>query len=292
MLDMFFAKTSHTELAKTSVLLAVWTSIFLVFIKAISFWITKSISMQASLNDSLLDALTSFAAFHALKFSTVKFDANHNFGHEKVEGLVALGQCLIVTFSGCMIFKETFEQFANPIPVSNTSIGIIVMIVSCLSVYQLIYFQIYTARKTDSMIVKGDSLHYLSDFLMNLCVMLSLILSKYFIYVDAICGGIVGGYVLYNAILIMKNALNDLMDESLPEKTQKEIRDVIMSVEGVDSIKVLRTRSAGMKKYVEVRIIIVKKISFEKADEITRIAEGAVGKLFENVDVIIKAESK
>lgn len=291
-LDVFFEKTPHAELAKRSVLLAVWTSVFLVAIKAISFWLTKSISMQASLNDSFLDTLTSFAAYHALKFSTVKYDEGHNFGHEKVEGLVALLQCLIITFSGCMIFKETFEQFIEPTPVANTTVGVAVMVISCLSVYQLIYFQLYTARKTDSMIVKGDSLHYLSDFLMNLCVMLSLILSRYFVYVDAICGVLVGAYVLYNALLIMKNALNDLMDESLPAQIQKQIRAAIMSVHGIDSIKILRTRSAGMKKYVEARVTVGGKVSFKKADEITCAAEAEIKKLFENVDVIIKAEAK
>lgn len=289
-LNIYFKKSSHSELARCSILLAVWTSIFLVVIKATAWLLTKSISMQASLNDSCLDALTSFVVYHALKFSSVKYDNTHNFGHEKVEGIVAIFQCLIVTYSGFVICREAFELLFEPKPILNTTIGISVMIVSCIAVYQLIYFQKYVALKTDSIIVKGDSLHYVSDFFMNICVMISLILSKYFLYVDVVCGVTVGAYVLYNALLIMKNALNDLMDEALPINTQKKIIKTIISVPGIEEIKVLRTRSAGMKKYVEARILIDKKLSFPEVSEITQHAENEIKKIFNNVDVIIKAE--
>ncbi len=288
-LDIYFNKYSQTELAKSSILLAVGTSIFLVILKGIAWLATSSISMQASVNDSCLDALTSFAAYHALKFSSIKYDVGHNFGHEKVEGIVAIFQCLIIMYSGFIICREAYEIFLNPRHVANTAIGVAVMIVSCIAIYQLIYFQRYVSAKTESMIVMGDSLHYLSDFFMNICIMISLLLSKYFVYVDVVCGLTVGIYVFYNAFIIMKNALRDLMDEALPRKVQEKITKAILSVEGVKDIKILRTRSAGMKKYVESRII-VENIEMNKADKITKTAEEEVKKIFENVDVIIKAE--
>ncbi len=164
------------------------------------------------------------------------------------------------------------------------------MIISCVAVYQLVYFQKYVAFKTESMIVVGDSLHYLSDFFMNICVILSLLLSKYFIYVDVVCGVSVGLYVFYNAFIIMKNALRDLMDGSLPKETQKIIEGAILSVNGIKKIKILRTRSAGMKKYVESRVVVDSDISIKKANQITIQAEEKIKKIFENADVIIKPE--
>lgn len=288
-LDIYFNKCSQTELAKSSVLLAVGTSIFLLILKGIAWFATSSISMQASVNDSCLDVLASFVAYHALKFSSIKYDVGHNFGHEKVEGIVAIFQCLIIMYSGFIICREAYEIFLNPRHVVNTAIGVAVMIVSCIAVYQLVYFQKYVSAKTGSMIVMGDSLHYLSDFFMNICVMISLLLSKYFIYVDVVCGLTVGLYVFYNAFIIMKNALRDLMDEALPRKTQEKITKAILSVDGIKDIKILRTRSAGMKKYVESRVVI-ENISMNKADKITKTAEEEVKKIFENVDVIVKAE--
>ena len=287
-LAVYLKNKPHSFLVKFSVGTSVVISIFLVLIKLIAWFITDSISMQASMNDSILDALVSFMAYHALKFSCTAYDEDHNYGHEKVEGLVALLQCGLVIYSGFVIFKESYEVFLNPHPVSNTAMGIAVMIISCILVFQLVYVQQYVARKTESMIVQGDSLHYLSDLFMNACILISLILSKYFIYVDVICGLGVGSYVLYGAFLIIKTALKDLMDESLPIETQKNVREKIESISGVKSIRLLRTRSAGMKKYVESKIEVDEKLSLVAANMICEQVEQRVKGMFDNVDVVIK----
>ena len=288
MLDAYFEGSSKTFLVKCSVGTSVATSIFLVVIKLLAWLVTDSISMQASMNDSILDALSSFMAFHALKFSYTSYDEDHNYGHEKVEGLVALVQCALVIYSGFVIFKESYEVFLDPRPISNTSTGIAVMIISLIAVFQLVYFQQYVAIKTESMIVKGDSLHYLSDLFMNACILLSLFLSKYFVYVDVICGLCVGSYVLYSAILIIKTALRDLMDESLSVETQKDVRKNITSVSGVKSIALLRTRSAGMKKYIESEVEVDRDLSLIAANEICEQVEQKVRDMFDRVDVVIK----
>lgn len=290
MLDSCFADLNHVELANKSVSLGVITSVFLVIIKFVAWYVTGSISLQASMTDSLLDALVSFLVFHALKYSDVKFDDDHNFGHEKVEGIVSIFQCLIIFYSGIMILREAYEAWLNPEPIQNTSVGIIIMIVSTFAVYQLIYFQKYVALKTDSMLVKGDSLHYLSDFCMNLGVITSLMISNFFAYVDIVFGTIVGAYVLYSAFLIMKNALIDLMDHSLSLELKQKITDTIESVPEVKGISILRTRTAGMKKYIESCVKVDEHISIADADKITKEVEAKLSQLFEKVDIMIKAE--
>jgi ferrous-iron efflux pump FieF len=289
-LDLYFKGVSHFDLAKKAVVFGVLTSIFLILIKLGAWLITDSISMGASMTDSVLDALTSFLGYHALLFSSVSLDKEHNFGHEKVEGLMALFQCLLVIYSGLMIFKEAWEVISDPKPLVNTGVGIAVMAVSCIAVYKLVYFQKYVARKTDSVLVRGDSLHYLSDFLMNICIILSLICSRFFVYIDVVCGVAVGGYVLYSAFLILKNAVVDLMDEALPQKMQNDILRTLKSVDGVTDVKILRTRSAGMKKYIESRISVSSKLSFSEADAVAGQVELLLRGMFEKVDVIVKAE--
>ena len=289
-LDRCFSKSDSISLAKLSVSLGVMTSIFLVVIKLIAWYVTDSISLRASMTDSLLDALVSFLVYHALKYSDVKFDDDHNFGHEKVEGVVSIFQCLIIFYSGTMILHEAYEVWSDPKPIQNTMVGVAIMLVSTVAVYQLIYFQKYVARKTNSVLVKGDSLHYLSDFCMNLAVIGSLLLSNFFAYVDIIFGAIVGGYVLYSAYQVLKNALVDLMDEALPKKVRNEIKREINTVPEVREIKVLRTRSAGMKKHIEAIIEVDQNVSLKVADNITKNVEKKLSKLFEKVDILIKAE--
>ncbi|MDR0677674.1 MAG: cation diffusion facilitator family transporter [Holosporaceae bacterium] len=289
-LDFCFKDVPHTELAKKSIALGIITSFFLMIIKFGAWMVTSSISIRASMNDSILDALTSFLAYKAMACSSMPVDKKHNFGHEKMEAIAALFQCLLVIYSGIMIFVEAYEVFQNSREVVNTKVGIVVMIISCLAVYQLVYFQNYVTKKTESILVKGDSLHYLSDFLMNGIILVSLLTANFFHWGDAVGGIIVGGYVLYSAILILKSAIIDLMDESLPSKVQDDIKEAIESVRGVEKVKILKTRSAGMKKYVESRIQVNSNILLTEAHRITEEAEGKIKKMFEKVDVIIKAE--
>lgn len=291
-LDRWFSGYNHVELAKRSVSLGVMTSVFLVIIKFIAWRVTGSISLQASMTDSLLDALVSFLVYHALKYSDVKFDDNHNFGHEKVEGVVSIFQCLIIFYSGIMILHESYEAWNDPQPIQNTMVGIVIMLVSTVAVYQLIYFQKYVARKTSSVLVKGDSLHYLSDFCMNLAVIGSLLLSNFFAHVDIIFGSVVGIYVLYSALQVLRNALVDLMDEALPKNIRNKIVKEILAVSGVEEIKVLRTRSAGMKRHIEAIIGVDRDVSLEDADDITKNVERNISKLFAKVDILVKAEPK
>lgn len=291
-LDRWFFGYDHVELAKRSVSLGVMTSVFLVIIKFIAWRVTGSISLQASMTDSLLDALVSFLVYHALKYSDVKFDDNHNFGHEKVEGVVSIFQCLIIFYSGIMILHESYEAWNDPQPIQNTMVGIVIMLVSTVAVYQLIYFQKYVARKTSSVLVKGDSLHYLSDFCMNLAVIGSLLLSNFFAHVDIIFGSVVGIYVLYSALQVLRNALVDLMDEALPKNIRNKIVKEILAVSGVEEIKVLRTRSAGMKRHIEAIIGVDRDVSLKNADDITKNVEKNISKLFAKVDILVKAEPK
>ncbi|MDR0581298.1 MAG: cation diffusion facilitator family transporter [Holosporaceae bacterium] len=292
MLNLYFKNYSHSDLAKKSVVLGVVTSLFLIILKFAAWMMTSSLSMRASMNDSILDALTSFLAYHALVFSSTSVDKEHNYGHEKVEGIMALFQCLLVIYSGIMIFVEAYETFLDPKPVINSEIGIAVMVISCFAVYQLIYFQKYVALRTESVLVSGETLHYLSDFLMNICIIASLIISRFFTHIDAACGVIVGGYVLYSAFLTLKNAVVDLMDESLPSKIRSDILKIIKSVNGVKEVNVLKTRSAGMKKYIETRIAVNPTISFREAHDISQEVERKLGQMFEKVDAIVKTEPK
>lgn len=291
MLDSWFSKLTHVELAHKSVALGVMTSVFLVFIKFIAWQMTDSISLQASMMDSLLDSLVSFVVYHAMTFSSIKFDENHNYGHEKVEGLAAIFQCLIIFYSGIVILREAYTSWFNPEPIQNTMVGIIVMLISIFFVYQLIYFQKYVSRKTGSMLVKGDTLHYLADFGMNFGVIVSLIVSNYISYVDIIFGVGVGLGVLFSAFKVMRNAIFDLMDEALKPDVREQIIANIKAVPEVMDIKILRTRSAGMKKYVEAVVLLNGAMSLRQVDDIIRKVESNVSKLFEKVDILIKAEA-
>lgn len=290
LLDFVMRGKDKEKVAQVAAIFAVCVSSFLIVMKLIAWILTNSISLQASMNDSILDALASFVAFYAIRFSHSSSDDEHNFGHGKVEGIISFLQCLFIVASGCFIFYEAYARFFEEKGVVNSHIGVTVMLVSIILVYSLVYFQKYCIEKTDSMLLKGDNLHYLSDFFMNISVILSLLASNYFYYIDSICGVCVGCYVMYNAAVIMRNALVDLMDQSLPINEQMLIRELALKTPGVEAVATLRTRSAGMKKYVEIEVKLISSgsMSFIEATYITREIEKAIQKELDNIDVFVR----
>ena len=82
------------------------------------------------------------------------------------------------------------------------------------------------------------------------------------------------------------------MDEALPLAAREKIENTIKSVQGVQKISVLRTRSAGMKKYVEAIIVVDSKLSIEEANNICENTELALKKLWDKVDTFVKAQPK
>ena len=93
---------AYSEYVKRAALLAVVTALILILIKGFAWWYTGSVSMLASITDSLLDLLASFINMLILRFALMPADSNHAFGRGKAESLAALAQSAFI--SGSAIF--------------------------------------------------------------------------------------------------------------------------------------------------------------------------------------------
>ena len=124
-------------------------------------WVmTDSVSLLSTLIDSVLDvaasALNLIAVHHALQPA----DDEHRFGHGKAEALAGLGQAAFISGSAAFLLIEAGERIFNPKTIDNSEIGIAVMVVAIVLTVILVAFQRYVVRKTGSLAIGADSLHY------------------------------------------------------------------------------------------------------------------------------------
>ncbi|MBY0501263.1 MAG: cation diffusion facilitator family transporter [Alphaproteobacteria bacterium] len=258
-------------------------------------WIeTHSISLQGSLIDSLLDAFASivnmFGVYHALKPA----DAEHRFGHGKAESLAALGQALFISGSSFWLLHEAYDRFISNDHVESTEYGIIVMVIAIVMTLLLVSYQQYVVKKTNSMAIAADMLHYKSDLLINGAVIISLLSAKLFHIekVDLIFGVLIGLYILWIAWKIMIQAFNVLMDRELTDEERENILSIIKTHPEVIEVRDLRTRSSGLHQFFQLNLIMRADLTLREADLIADEVEEEVIKAYPKSQVMIRLVSE
>lgn len=258
-------------------------------------WIeTHSISLQASLIDSLLDAFASivnmFGVYQALKPA----DAEHRFGHGKAESLAALGQALFISVSSFWLLHEAYDRFVSNDQMESTEYGIIVMIIAIVMTLLLVGYQQYVVKKTNSMAIAADMLHYKSDLLINGAVIISLLSAKFFQIekIDLIFGVLIGLYILWIAWKIMIQAFNVLMDRELTDEERENIFSIIKIHPEVIEVRDLRTRSSGLHQFFQLNLIMRADLTLREADLIANAVEEEVIKAYPKSQVMIRLVSE
>lgn len=262
----------------------------LIVLKTFGWWITHSVSLQASLIDSLLDAMASIinmiAVYHALKPA----DAEHRFGHGKAESLAALGQALFIGASSLWLLHEAKNRFMMHEPIESSHIGLIVIVIAIVITLFLVSYQQYVVKKTRSSAIAADMLHYKSDLLINAAVMISLLFADFFHmdFIDPAFGLLIGLYILWTAWQITKQAFNVLMDRELDDDERKKILLIIHSHPEVVDVKDLRTRSSGLHQFFQLRLVMKPSLSLQDADLVAEEVEQEVIKAYPNSQVMIR----
>ncbi len=277
------------RLLRLATIASVATAGVLIVVKLVAFLFTDSISILSTLIDSLLDAAASVVNLLAVRHALVPADREHRFGHGKAEPLAAVGQAIFITGSAVFLLIEAGQRFFSPRPLVNTEIGIGVMVFSIVATLCLVTLQRYVIRRTGSLAISADRLHYTGDILVNGAVIVALVLAAElgWRFVDPTFGIAIAAYILYNAWQIAAGALDMLMDRELPEEERARIRQVILAHDGVLGLHDLRTRASGPQIFVQCHIELDPGLSLLTAHDIADDVENELREAFPGAEVII-----
>ncbi|MBU1430109.1 cation diffusion facilitator family transporter [Myxococcota bacterium] len=269
----------------TSILVAV----ALIFAKLTAWALTDSVSLLATLGDSVLDASASLINFFAIRHALQPADEEHRFGHGKAEALAGLAQAAFITGSAVFLLLQAAERLIHPRPLNQPGVGIWVMSLSIVMTLGLVLFQRFVVRRTGSTAIQADSLHYQGDLLMNASVLISiLIVDRWgWTIIDPIAAVLIAGIILKSVAEIARLSLDVLMDRELPELERQAVREVALACAGVEGIHDLRTRRAGLCVFVEIHVEMQPEISLRKAHHIADAVIRAIKGLHEEVEVLV-----
>lgn len=283
------AVLANHGLMRWATYVAVATAALLVSVKVVAWMMTDSVAMLSSLVDSMLDGVASLVNLFAVRHALQPADAEHRFGHGKAEPLAGMAQAAFVTGSGILLTIEAVSRLIDPVPVKQGMVGISVMVFSIVVTMGLVTFQRYVIRRTNSVAISADSLHYAGDVLINLSVIVSIILSLYlgWIYADPLFGLAIAAFLLFNAWKIARESLDLLMDREFDEADRQKILDIARSHSRVDDVHDLRTRSSGTQSFIQLHLEMNRGFTLLKAHAVADQVERDIRKAFPNAEVII-----
>jgi ferrous-iron efflux pump FieF len=260
----------------------------LLFLKCYAWLVTGSMGVLAALVDSLLDLGASLINMFAVRYALEPADEEHRFGHGKAESLAGLGQAMFIASSAVFLLIYTLERILNPELIESPEIGTWVMIFSMGLTMLLVSYQRYVVKKTNSIAVKADSLHYAVDIITNAGILLGLALYYMgWLYSDPIIALLIGLYILKCSVEIGADAIQLLLDRELPNEDLENIQRLASETEGVIEVHDLRTRQSGQTKFIQFHLVMDGHMTLLDAHSL---AEGVHKKLqqaFPEADIII-----
>ena len=281
----------YSTQVKRAAILAILTALLLIIVKGFAWWQTGSVSILASITDSMLDLFASFINMLILRFALMPADRNHSFGHGKAESLAMLAQSAFISGSAVFLLLQSIHRLNAPQVLTNTHIGIGVTLFSIVITLLLVWYQRRVITQTDSPAIKADHLHYQTDLLMNVTILISLSLTLWdMIWADAVFAVFIALYILLSAAKMFVDAVQLLLDIALPEQEVSQIEEIVLSDLRVLGFHDLRTRRSGSVRFIQLHLELDDHLSFLEAHDITDSLERRLRQAFPLVDIVIHHE--
>jgi len=281
----------HARLLRLATRASLAVASVLIVAKAVAWWLSGSVSLLAGLTDSLLDGAASFLNLLAVHYALRPADDDHRYGHGKAEALSGIAQALFIAVSACLIGFQAVERIQNPEPIGAPGLGIAVMLLSLALTVALLTLQHKVVKETGSAAIRADSLHYRSDLLLNLGILVALVLAWFgWQSLDAWFGLGISLYILWSAFQIARETVAVLMDEELPVDVSARMLELACSVPGVLGAHDLRTRISGNHWFVQLHLELPGNLTLSVAHGISDRAADAIHREYPKAEVLVHAD--
>lgn len=277
---------------------AVWLSIIgnavLAIVKGITGVLGNSYALIADAIESTSDIFSSFTVLFGIHYASRPADKNHPYGHGRAEPLITFIVVGFLVASSVIIAIESIENIQHPHQLPKPFTLIVLAII--IAIKELFYrFVDKKGKETKSSSLKADAWHHRSDAITSLTAFIGISIALYlgpgYEAADDWAALVASGVILYNAYLIFRAALGEIMDEQIDTPIVQHIRDLSMQVQGVRGTEKCFFRKTGMKYYVDLHVLVdAAKTVSEGHDIAHALKDHLLKELPELADVLIHIE--
>lgn len=276
-------------LRRSAALASIAVAMLLLALKGWAAWRTGSTAMVGSLADTLLDLVASLATLAGVWIASQPDDERHRFGHGKAEAIAAMFQVVLISISALAIAARAVEQFLAGSRTAAAAEGIGVSLVAIVATFALLAWQRYVIRRTDSIAIETDHVHYQSDLLLNAAVVAALALDQYggIAGADPLFGLLIAAWLGWNAWQASQKAIRQLMDHEWPVEKRERFLEVMARQPDLRGVHDLRTRTSGNRDFVQFHVWIDPSMTVREAHKVMDDIERRLHVEFPDVEILI-----
>jgi cation diffusion facilitator family transporter len=280
--------------------LSVISNSFLIVAKLAIGLMMGSVSIISEAAHSGVDLLASIIAFVSVRKSGKPADREHPFGHGKIENISGSVEAVLILLAAGWIIYEAINRFLHPRPLDAVGWGIGVMLFSCIVNFVVSQKLFKVGEKTDSVALKADAWHLMTDIYTSAGVMAGLSIiwvaetalpGKHFHWIDPLAAIAVAILIVHAAWRLTIQSAGDLLDVTLPSGERAIIRGLIASkYPDVHGYHKLKTRKAGNARFIEFHMLVDPNMSVEESHRITDDIARMISERLPNATVTIHVE--
>ena len=281
--------SDRASLTTRAALASIAVAIVLIGLKVWAAFQTSSTAMLGSLADSTLDLLASLVVLAAVRIAAQPADHDHRFGHGKAEALASLVQVILITLSALFIGFRAVQRLLAGAQTEQAELGIGVSIVAMALTLLLIAYQRHVVRRTGSLAIGTDRIHYASDLLLNGSVIAALVLDQYVGLTgsDAVFGLLIALWLAFGAWRASATAIDQLMDREWPEEDRQRFLAACQDYPELAGLHDLRTRTSGTHNFAQFHVWVPADWTVQQAHDRMDAIEEVLQQRFPGTEILI-----
>jgi ferrous-iron efflux pump FieF len=280
------------RLNRSAALASIAAACLLLAIKGYAAWSTGSTAMLGSLADTVLDLVASVATLVGVWIAAQPADDKHSFGHGKAEAIAALFQIVLISISALAIGARAVEQLFVGHRVEAAHEGIGASIAAIVVTGALIAWQKHVVRRTRSLAITTDSVHYQSDLLLNVAVIAALVLDGYIglPQADPLFGLGIALWLGWSGWSASEQVIDQLMDHEWPPQKKSVLLDILATDPNISGVHDLRTRTSGNRDFVQFHIWVHPEMTVREAHRVMAGIEASLRGAFPDAEILIHTD--
>lgn len=282
----------RSTLTSRAAVASIAMALFLIGLKAWASLETSSMAMLGSLADSSLDLVASVIVLLGVRVAAQPADREHRFGHGKAEGLAAFVQVIIISIAALFIGFKSVERMIRGAQTSQAELGIGVSVVAMAFTIGLLAYQRYVVRRTGSVAISTDRLHYASDLMLNGSVIAALALDQYagLVGADAVFGLLIALWLAKSAWAASSDVLDQLMDREWPDELREEFLAAAKDYPELAGLHDLRTRTSGTHHFAQFHVWVPGDWTVKEAHDRLDRVEQELRERFPGTEILIHVD--
>lgn len=280
--------------------LSVISNTSLVIAKLVIGVVMGSVSIISEAVHSGVDLIAAIIAFVSVRKSGKPADREHPFGHGKIENISGSIEAVLIFLAAGWIIYEAAGRFLHPRPIEAVGLGVGVMLFSCIVNIVVSHKLFKVGEKTDSVALKADAWHLVTDVYTSAGVMAGLFFiwiaetalpGKHFHWIDPLAAIVVAILIMHAAWRLTIQSAGGLLDVTLPSGERAVIRELIASrYPVVHGYHKLKTRKAGNIRFIEFHMLVDPGMSVEDSHRVTDDIARMISERLPNATVTIHVE--